>query len=77
MTLCFCSLIVIRGHKYRDYRETSILAVMFMIMCFLMIFEARARYLYLYSPVIYMVASIGLKRLIEGRVNTEDEGNNC
>ena len=77
MTLCFCSLIVIRGHKYRDYRETSILAVMFMIMCFLMIFEARARYLYLYSPVIYMVASIGLKRLIEGRINTEDEGNNC
>lgn len=64
MVLCMCALVVFKSRPKKNYRETIIFLSMLAIMCFLMVFEARARYLYLYSPIIYMSGAIGLNRLI-------------
>lgn len=66
-----CALVIIKGRRHKDYRETAIMGVMLAIMLFLMVFEARARYLYLYSPVIYMVAAVGINRLFIGKDNNK------
>lgn len=65
--LCFCALALLKGRRTKDYRETAIYVSMLAIMCFLMVFEARARYLYLYSPIIYMCGALGLNRLLLGK----------
>ena len=72
-TLCMAALMILKGRRNRDYRETAIMVVMLAIMSFLMVFEARARYLYLYSPVIYMVAAMGINRLIVGKDEQEQQ----
>ncbi len=64
--LCLCStaLMVLKGRKKKDCNEMVVMTSMLAIMCFLMVFEARARYLYLYSPIIYMTAAMGWSRLL-------------
>lgn len=62
--LCASALMIIKGRKYSDYRETAVCVCFLAIIVFLTVFEARARYLYLYSPIIYMVASLGFNRLL-------------
>ena len=73
VTLCMAALMMLKGRRNGDYRETAIMVVMLAIMSFLMVFEARARYLYLYSPVIYMVAAMGINRLIVGKDEQEQQ----
>ena len=73
-TLCLCMLIVIKPRE-ADFKKNAIMMTMLAIMAFLMVFEARARYLYLYSPVIYLTAAIGLDRLISTK-ETKDESDN-
>ncbi len=73
-TLCLCMLVVIKP-KEADFKKNAIMMTMLAIMAFLTIFEARARYLYLYSPVIYLTAAIGLDRLISTK-ETKDESSN-
>ncbi len=67
VNLCFCALLCLKGRRHKNYKETAILTLMLAIMCFLMVFEARARYLYLYSPIIYMCGALGLNRLLLGK----------
>ncbi len=69
--LFMCALVFINRKKHVNYREVALMVVVLAIFAFLMVFEARARYLYLYSPVIYMVAAIGLNRLYIGKDNAE------
>lgn len=66
LMLCLLNFIPQRGvEQYSDYKESAVITSMFAIFMFVMVFEARARYLYLFSAVIYMVAMLGLNRLIE------------
>ena len=71
ITLCMCALTVLKRRDDPDYRENAIMIVMLAIMCFLTVFEARARYLYLYSPIIYMVAAVGMNRLLSLKTRTD------
>lgn len=43
-----------------DYRYVTVRLCVLAISVFLLIFEARARYLYLYSPLIYISAALGV-----------------
>lgn len=47
-----------------DYRYTAVRLSVFFIACFLMIFEARARYLFLYSPLIFAAEALGINIFI-------------
>ena len=73
-TLCLCMFTIIKP-KEADFKKNAIMMTMLAIMVFLTVFEARARYLYLYSPVIYLTAAIGLDRLISTK-ETKDESSN-
>lgn len=42
-----------------DYRYVAVRLSVFAIAIFLLVFEARARYLYLYSPLIYAASALG------------------
>lgn len=70
--LCFACFILRKGRTQKDYRETAIITCMLAIMCFLMVFEARARYLYLYGPIIYLCGAMGMNRLLMGKREKED-----
>lgn len=62
--LCTFPFFVLRGRaKENDNRCVLLLSVM-AITAFLLIFEVRARYLYLYMPVYFTVFSLGVKRLL-------------
>lgn len=52
--------------KLRSKKTTAaVMLGLLGIICFVMIFEARARYLYLYSPLFILAAALGLERFVE------------
>jgi hypothetical protein len=59
--MCACNLF--GGIRKRTGRDTIVMISVLAIFCFVMVFEARARYLYLYTPLIYMAAATGVARL--------------
>ena len=55
-------------------RKTAVVVLsMLGIICFVMLFEARARYLYLYSPVFILASALGLERFLEWVTNRMDQ----
>ncbi|MBR6325679.1 MAG: hypothetical protein IKR61_02655 [Lachnospiraceae bacterium] len=63
LTLCMCACNLFGGIRKRTGRDTIVMISVLAIFCFVMVFEARARYLYLYTPLIYMAAATGVARL--------------
>lgn len=54
-----------------DYRYVVVRLCVFAIALFLLVFEARARYLYLYSPLIYTASALGMDAHIN-RIQTRE-----
>lgn len=67
--LCAMTLSLVAVKHTTDYRYTTVRLCVLAISLFLLVFEARARYLFLYSPLIYTAEAIGIQTLIE-RIKT-------
>lgn len=65
LVLCLIICLVIPGKRNPDRTTAAVLLGILGIICFVMLFEARARYLYLYSPVFILAAALGLERFLE------------
>ncbi len=65
LVLCLIVCLVIPGKRKPDRTTTAVLLGILGIVCFVMLFEARARYLYLYTPVFILAAALGLERFLE------------
>lgn len=65
IVLCMLPCFFIRRRREIGQQRAAICLSIVAICCFVMVFEARARYLYLYSPVFILAATLGLERLIE------------
>lgn len=63
--LCLITGIAFPPKGMSDKRISTVLVGILGIMCFVMVFEARARYLYLYSPVFILAAALGLERFLD------------
>ncbi len=65
LVLCCCAMLLLPGfRKKKDPAYTAVTICMLAIFTFVMVFEARARYLYCYGPLILMTAVIALGRLV-------------
>lgn len=65
LVLCLIVCLIIPRKGNADRTTASVLLGLLGIICFVMLFEARARYLYLYSPVFILAAALGLERFLE------------
>ncbi len=62
--LCLIVCLMLPGNSVNKRATAIIMVGILGIMCFVMVFEARARYLYLYSPLFILAAAMGLERFI-------------
>ncbi len=65
LVLCMIPGIFIKGKKAAEQTTAAVMLSILAIICFVMLFEARARYLFLYSPLFILAASIGFERFLE------------
>lgn len=63
--LCLIVCIALPAEEKSERTTASVLLGILGIICFVMLFEARARYLYLYSPLFILAAAIGWERFLE------------
>lgn len=63
--LCLILCIALPAEEKPERTTASVLAGILGIICFVMLFEARARYIYLYSPLFILAAAIGWERFLE------------
>lgn len=74
LVLCLMVCLMIPGKGNPDRTTAAVVLSVLAIICFVMLFEARARYLYLYSPVFILAAALGLQRFLE---KTSPDENAC
>ena len=74
LVLCLMVCLMIPGKGNPDRTTAAVVLSVLAIICFVMLFEARARYLYLYSPVFILAAALGLQRFLE---KTSPDENTC
>ena len=65
LVLCMIPGIFIKGKKAAEQTTAAVMLSILAIICFVMLFEARARYLFLYSRLFILAASIGFERFLE------------
>lgn len=65
LVLMFIPFLLLRGDTEKQDKNTVAVLSVLAISCFVMVFEARARYLYLYVPFFIFVSSLGLERLLD------------
>ena len=65
LTLILIVCLALPQEGKADRTVAAVLLGLLLIICFVMLFEARARYLYLYSPVFILAAALGLERFLE------------
>ncbi len=65
LVLFLIPFVLFSGRKETSGNYAAIYLGILAIMCFVMVFEARARYLYLYSPLFILAAAIGFERFVE------------
>ena len=64
LTLGLILCLALPRKERADRTTAAVLLGLLGIICFVMLFEARARYLYLYSPVFILAAALGLERFL-------------
>lgn len=64
LVLSFIPFLILKDEKGANKKTAVVILGMLAISCFVMLFEARARYLYLYVPFFIFSSAIGLERLL-------------
>lgn len=73
LALC-CMTGLVKKEKEQTTPLTALITLsVFAVICFVMLFEARARYLFLYVPLFIICAALGLERLVAERETAEKE----
>lgn len=65
LTLCMLPCFFLKRKEEIGQHRAAICLSILAICCFVMVFEARARYLFLYSPVFILAATLGMERVLE------------
>lgn len=64
LVLCMVSCLVLKDREGTDEKKAAVVLGILAISCFVMVFEARARYLYLYAPLFILAAAMGAERVL-------------
>lgn len=64
LVLCMACCMIFKDREGTDERKAAVVLGIIAISCFVMVFEARARYLYLYAPLFILAAAMGTERML-------------
>lgn len=73
LVLCLATGLILKKGGGENRTTAAVVLCILAIGCFVMLFEARARYLFLYVPLFIIAASLGLERFLE-TVQSETAG---
>ena len=74
LVLCLAACLIVKKGGGENRTTAAVMLSILAIICFVMLFEARARYLFLYTPLFIMAAALGLERFLQ---TAESGQNDC
>lgn len=74
LVMCLAALLGLKKGRGENQATAAVVLSIMAIGCFVMVFEARARYLFLYAPLFIIAAALGLERFLETAESGQNDG---